>query len=245
MGDIVQLGDDVTLYRGDCMEFMRTQPDGAVDAVVTDPPYGIGFEYATHDDSPDGYGEWLWGVIAEAERTCSPGSPVFVWQAMLNVRRFTEWFPRDWRIFAACKNFVQMRPTAMQYAFDPVVVWWTPGEMYAAGTLSRDWHIGNTANTLNRGAGESHGHPCARPLDQLEHIIQQWARPRCTVLDPFMGSGTTGVACVRTGRRFIGCEIDPAYFDIAERRIREAQMQPPLIPHDAPKPEQGTMFEVP
>jgi len=56
-----------------------------------------------------------------------------------------------------------------------------------------------------------------------------------TVLDPFMGSGTTGVACVRTGRRFIGIEIDPGYFAIAERRIREAQLQPPLLPNNGIK----------
>ena len=55
-----------------------------------------------------------------------------------------------------------------------------------------------------------------------------------TVLDPFMGSGTTGVACVRTGRRFIGIEIDPTYFAIAQRRIAEAQLQPALFAPNAP-----------
>ena len=236
--------DDVTLYLGDCLDILRALPAGCVDAVVTDPPYGIGFKYASHDDTPNGYGEWLWSILAESERLCSSGSPVFVWQAMQNVRHFAEWFPRDYRIFAACKNFVQMRPTAMQYAFDPVIVWWTPGAVYSAGTLSRDWHVGNTANTLNRGNGEAYGHPCARPLEQVAHIVEQWVSPGATVLDPFMGSGTTGVACVRTGRRFIGIEIDPTYYAIAERRIREAQMQPRLFPVDSgDKPEQGGLFE--
>jgi site-specific DNA-methyltransferase (adenine-specific) len=220
---------DVTLYLGDCLEYMRTLDAGSVDAVITDPPFGIGFKYATHDDTPEGYGQWLWSVLQEAERLCRPGSPVFVWQAMPNIRKLADWFPREWRLFAACKNFVQMRPTAMQYAFDPVVVWWTEGERYSEGTLSRDWYIGNTANTLNRKAGDAMGHPCARPLDQLTHIVNQWVRPGGTVLDPFMGSGTTGVACVQTGRHFIGCEIDAGYFAIAEKRIRDAQMQPLLL----------------
>ena len=57
-----------------------------------------------------------------------------------------------------------------------------------------------------------------------------------TVLDPFMGSGTTGVACVRTGRRFIGIEISEQYFAIAQRRIAEAQLQPTLIRHERPEP---------
>lgn len=114
----------------------------------------------------------------------------------------------------------------MQYAFDPVIVWWKEGaKPWAAGTASRDFHIGNTANTLRRGDSEAYGHPCARPLDQMRHIIEQWVKPSGTVLDCFAGSGTTGVACVQTGRRFIGCEIEPKYFDIAVRRITDAQAQ--------------------
>lgn len=208
---------------------MRTLPDGCVDAVVTDPPFGIDFKYATFKDRPERYGERLWEALQEAERLCRPGSPIFVWQAMPNARFFSEWFPREYRIFAACKNFVQMRPTAMQYAFDPVIVWWTPGDKYSEGTLSRDWYVGNTANTLNRRNGDSMGHPCARPLDALTHIVNQWVRPGGTVLDGFMGSGTTGVACLQTGRNFIGMEIDPSYFAIAQKRIAKAQMQMPLL----------------
>jgi DNA modification methylase len=234
---------DVTLIQGDCLDILPTL--GKVDAVITDPPFGIGFKYATHDDTPDNYGQWLWRIIEMAEGKCEAGSPLFVWQAMLNIRRFAEWFPRDWRIFAACKNFVQMRPTAMQYAFDPVLVWWTPGNVYSEGTSSRDWHIGNTANTLNRGAGEAYEHPCARPLGQVEHIINQWVKPDGVVLDPFMGSGTTGVACVRTGRRFIGVEIDPGYFAIAQRRIAEAQLQPRLFDDRPPTHETLPLFGEP
>lgn len=217
---------NVTLHLGDCLEFIRSLPDGCVDAVVTDPPYGIGFKYATHDDTPDGYGAWLWECIEEAERLCKPGSPIFVWQATRNVRRFAEWFPRDWRIFAACKNFVQMRPKCpMQYSFDPVLVWWTTGEPWTEGTANRDWHIANTAPSARKGLADVKGHPCPRPLDQVVHIVNQWVRPCGTVLDCFAGSGTTGVACVQTGRSFIGCEIDEGYFEIAKRRIEQAQMQ--------------------
>jgi site-specific DNA-methyltransferase (adenine-specific) len=243
MSERVVIGD-ATLYLGDCLEVLPTLATGSVDAIITDPPFGIGFKYESHDDTPNGYAEWMWHCIEIAESKCAPGSPIFVWQAMPNIRHLATWFPRDWRIFAACKNFVQMRPTAMQYAFDPVLVWWTDGKKWAAGTANRDYYIGNTANTLRRGDGDAFGHPCARPLDQVRHIIEQWVRPSGTVLDCFAGSGTTGVACAQTGRRFIGIEIDPVYFEIAVKRIAAAYAQPrlPLAEPDAPAHIAPRMF---
>ena len=214
--------DAVCIYHGDCREVLPSL--GPVGAVVTDPPFGIGFKYESHDDTPDGYGEFVWAVIEAAERLCLPGAPVFVWQAMPNVRRFHEWFPREWRIFAAAKNFVQMRATAMQHAYDPVLVWWVHGEKpWASGTASRDFHVGNTAGIVSRLTHEK-AHPCPRPLDQVEHIIAQWVRPGATVLDPFMGSGTTLVACKRLGRKAIGIERERKYCDLAIERLAQGAL---------------------
>lgn len=215
-----------TLYLGDARDVLPGIE--AVDAVVTDPPYGVGFKYASHDDKPEayagGYGAWLWSIIEAAEAKCSPGSPVFVWQASLNVRRFAEWFPRDWRLFVAAKNFAQMRPTAMQYAYDPVIVWWTEGEPWSEPSgehgVNRDFHVANVSATISK--GRTHAHPCPRPLDQVQHIIRQWVRPNGVTLDCFMGSGTAGVAAIAAGRRFVGIEKDPEYFEIACRRIAAA-----------------------
>lgn len=213
--------EGIQIYHGDCREILSSLPECfSVDAVITDPPYGINFKYESHDDSPDGYGRFVWSAIEQAERFCLPGSPVFVWQAMLNVRSFNEWFPRDWRIFAAAKNFVQMRPVAMQYAFDPVLVWWTEGERWSAGTASRDFHIANTSGVIAAKTYEK-SHPCPRPLDQLQHIIDQWVRPSGAILDPFMGSGTTLVAGKNSGRKAIGIEIEERYCEIAAKRLSQ------------------------
>lgn len=235
MFEKVELASNITLYRGDCSRVLPTINRGEVDGVITDPPFGINFKYNQHNDTPEGYGQWLWNIIEQAESKCTPGAPVFVWQAMPNCRHFSEWFPCDYRIFAACKNFVQMRPAVMQYAYDPVIVWWTDGneKPYCAGNASRDWHIGNTANTLNRKAGDAGNHPCARPLDQVTHIVNQWIKPGGTVLDVFMGSGTTCVSCVQTGRGFIGIEIDKEYFDFAVKRISKTLEQPRLFNQNA------------
>jgi DNA modification methylase len=234
---------DATLYLGDCREILDEWPPCfRVDALVCDPPYGVGFKYASHDDSPaayeGGYDAWLWGILEAGEAHLMPGSPVFVWQASLHVRKFASRFPREWRLFCAAKNFVQMRPTAMQFAYDPVIAWWTEGDKWSAGTASRDFHVANTAPVIATPENLERGHPCPRPLDQVRHIVEQWVRPDSTCLDPFMGSGTTGVACAKLGRKFIGIEIEPKYFDIACKRIDEAYRQPRLFKDEAPKPKQ-------
>ena len=66
-------------------------------------------------------------------------------------------------------------------------------------------------------------HPCPKPLKVMKWLVQRFAREKEMVLDPFAGSGTTGVACIQTGRNFIGFEIDPGYCEIARRRCREAE----------------------
>jgi DNA modification methylase len=88
------------------------------------------------------------------------------------------------------------------------------------------------------------GHPAVFPVDLAEEIVGAYTRPGDTVLDPFMGSGSTGVACARLGRRFVGIEIHEPYFDIACRRIEEAQRQGDLLRDVLPaaKPVQEVML---
>lgn len=232
---------DATLYLGDCMDILPTLDK--VDAVITDPPYGVGFKYENHDDRPEsydgGYDCWLMRRIEACEALCAPKSPVFVWQSGTHIRLLANRFQRDWRLFVAAKNFVQMRPTAMQYAFDPVVVWWTPGDEkpWSDGSATRDFHIANTAPVIGQKENIERGHPCPRPLDQVTHIISQWVKPFSTSIDPFMGSGTTGVAAIQMGRKFIGIEREPKYFDIACRRIEQASRQVDMF-IEQPKQEQ-------
>ena len=75
---------------------------------------------------------------------------------------------------------------------------------------------------------EVYNHPTEKPVEIMERLIEMTSLNDHVILDPFMGSGTTGVACVQTGRNFIGIEIDHDYFAIAERRIKEAEAQPRL-----------------
>jgi DNA modification methylase len=96
-------------------------------------------------------------------------------------------------------------------------------------------------NGVGPGCTEYAGHPTQKPIDLMQWLIEKTTG---TILDPFMGSGTTGVACVKLGRRFIGIEIEPKYFDIACRRIEAAYKQPDLFVQDpAPKPVQLSLLE--
>ena len=240
----VQIGD-CTLYRADCRDVLPLLPK--VDAVVTDPPYGIGFVYDTHVDDEASYQEFIWPIIERAEALLHPGCPVFVWQAQKWMNRFHELFPRNWRILIVGKNFVQIRATHMQYAYDPVVVWWKDGAnpwTWKDGPIRRDYFVSNCASTMSDTKSLAKLHPCPRQVDVCEYVIGNWAPPNSTILDPFMGTGTTGVACVKLGRKFIGIEIDEGYFEIACRRIEQAYAQPDLfVASPIPAAEQLTMLE--
>jgi site-specific DNA-methyltransferase (adenine-specific) len=89
--------------------------------------------------------------------------------------------------------------------------------------------VANTASVVSDPTRIEKGHPCPRPLDTVEEVVANFTLPGGTVLDPFAGSGTTAIACLRTGRNFIGCEIDPGYYEIARERIADEQARMPLL----------------
>lgn len=232
MSRIENIADGVTLYLGDCRDILPTL--GTVAAVVTDPPYGIGFKYESHVDDRATYPQFIWPIIEAAEHLVAPGGPVFVWQAQEWMPRFAELFPRNWRILIAAKNFVQMRAVAMQHAYEPVVVWWKDGakpwRSLAGSTFAnRDWFVADSASAVSDTKRLAKQHPCPRQDDVCEFIVSNWVPEGGIILDPFMGSGTTGVAAIKLGRRFIGIEMEPKYFDLACRRMAEAMRQPDIF----------------
>ena len=202
----------ITIYHGDCREVL---PGLTADALVTDPPYGIGWARATWSDDADAYPEIMRWLVAEGVRI---GGWCFVFQSMPNIGRFHEWFPEGWRLFAACKNFAQIRPTGVWHSWDPVVFWNSgPNSGPNSGVVYRDYHVGNVAGVL----GNNPGHPCPRPLDTMQHIVQLAAAEGAAIVDPFMGSGTTLLAAKNTNRRAIGIEIEERYCEFAAKRLAQ------------------------
>ncbi len=222
-----------TIITGDARELSKAIPDESVDLILTDPPFGIGFKYDNgYKDDPGQYDDLMKWLIRESNRVIKPGGLIFVFVAQTQLRHIWPIFPENSRIFAACKNFVQIRPTQVQFAYDPVIFWRKDGIRLKEDS-GRDWHIGNTSPA----SYDVTFHPCPRPLDTIVYMVDNFS-PRCgVVLDWFMGSGTTALACKITERYWWGCEIIPETAELARQRV--AQTQPPL-PLEM-QPQQATL----
>ena len=204
---------EVKLYLGDCLEVMKSIPDKSVDAVITDPPYGIGEDVRKADKS--GRTEFTtdnrWDLAIPEKLYFSEIFRASNNQIIWGGNYFVDYLhnSRCWLIWDKMQKFS---------GADAELAWTSFDKSTKAFRKSRvEFH-----------SEEKKVHPTQKPLSLMRWAIENYTNEGDTILDPFMGSGTTGVACVQTGRNFIGIEIDPTYFAIAERRIAEAQMQPRL-----------------
>ena len=218
---IETLAEGVTLYCGDCREVLLTLPP--VDACVTDPPYGIAYAWK-------GGGRFGWGNA----------------DAYKEMRNGWDQKPPDGAFLAALVgmakeailwggNYFELPPSRGW------LVWNKPERGFTLAEAELAWTNIDTVIRVFDGVRSDPGreHPTQKPL-----ALMQWCVKRLegrTILDPFLGSGTTGVAAVKLGRRFIGIEIEPKYFDIACRRISQALAQPDMFV-ERPKPAKQESF---
>ena len=216
---------DATLYLGDCRDILPTL--GKVDAVVTDPPYGIGKDGQTKTTGGNGgrkayeFRGWdterppadLFGDILSK-------APVAV---LWGGNYFADLLP------PTGKWFVWDKGQRINQS-DGELAWTSLPGALRIGTFNR-------VELMTDGAE----HPTQKPVKLMTWTLAQIGDP-ASVLDPFMGSGTTGVACMKRGLSFIGIEREPSYFDIACRRIEEAYRQPRLFAEPEPKPIQEPLL---
>ncbi|MCC7390172.1 MAG: site-specific DNA-methyltransferase [Phycisphaerales bacterium] len=208
---------DATLYRADCFDVLPTLAE--IDTVITDPPYGIGFAYRSYDDDPADYDRLMSRLVPKLSRVTGNG-PCFVWQSPLKADRWHRYFPEGFRIVAACKIPREHMGKQTCLSWDPVIFW--SGRSLLKDELPRDWHVADLRPW--DGYRGDNPVPCPRPLAQVQYFCNSVRGS--TILDPFMGSGTTGVAAILAGKRFIGIERDPVYFEYACRRIEAASKEP-------------------
>jgi site-specific DNA-methyltransferase (adenine-specific)/modification methylase len=224
MNRVERIGD-ATLYLGDCMEILPTLPK--VDAVVTDPPYGLGEKWSGGGGSkrsswrfdPSEAKGWDSAVVADLLPIVAAGRKAIIWGGHL--------YPlppsRGWLLWDKKQSGD-----------------WTTGHAELAWTT-----LDQPVRAFRMSQAEAHTnmhkeHPTQKPLALMLWCLEQVKDSR-TILDPFAGSATTGVACAQLGRKFIGIEREPKYFDIACRRIEQAYAQGQLFPQAQEKPEQGAL----
>jgi DNA modification methylase len=178
------------------------------DCIVTDPPYGISFA----------------SKPSKSKRRA--GMKPQLWDNRRpDIRQLLE-YKKPMVVFGG--NYYQL-PVSRCW-----LIWIKPDALPSMGNVEMAWtnfdknskYIVQTISATNP---ERVNHPTQKPLKVMRYIIENFTREGDTVFDPFMGSGTTGVACVQLNRNFIGCEISPEYFGIAEKRIRQADSTPSLF----------------
>ena len=218
--------NDVEIWHGDCLELMKNIPDKSIDLIVTDPPYGIDLTpqrengkfkniKVINDDNLD----WLEQFVEETYRISKNTVCIFCgWQ---NIDKFKIAFEKKFII----KNILVWNKD-----------WFGMGNNYRpnyelillcckTNVISKSKNKSNIL-TYRRLSSKKMLHSCEKPVPLLEDLIYELSDESNVVLDTFMGSGSTGVACKNLNRKFIGIELDDTYYEIAKNRINGVPESP-------------------
>lgn len=226
------LGNPMTIHHGDCVDYLAGIADGSIDMVLTDPPYGVAYKTSrrttehrfAREIENDRDLSIVEAVAPHLARVMKDDAALFMfcaWKKQDEVARIVE------GAGLAVKNRIVWDKGvttagdlegAFGYQYE-VLLFATKGRPAIRGKRLPDvWrHMRVSVNKLR--------HQNEKPVPLLEKAILAMSDPGDTVLDPFMGSGSTGVACLNCGRNFIGCEIDPGYFEVARDRLAAESAQ--------------------
>ena len=226
MKDSVNFGD-VQLVNQDCLEFMATMRDNSVDAVITDPPYNISRDnnFNTMGRAGIDFGEWdkdqdILSYIEECYRVLGKNGSFVVfndWKNLGDIVKFAE------GIGFVTKDMLRLEKTNpmprnrdRRYITDfECAVWFTmPKAKWVFNRKDPNYQRPKFVHSVDKGM-----HPTQKSLSLMEDIVEIHTNPGQVVLDPFMGSGTTGLACAKTGRKFVGVELDENYYATAKKRV--------------------------
>jgi ParB family chromosome partitioning protein len=206
-------------------EVVRTFGNACFDAVIADPDWNLGLTYNAvyypRIDPEDYWAGWLEPIYTEFMRILRPGGFLALVQPQAHYPYFGSWFSRDFRVYISCYGFPGKGDASSPLvpAHTPVIVQWKPGTRIPCPyprKRSFDYFVSNGVySPLAR------LHPCPRPLDQLESLIENFVLPGARVLDAFAGAGTCSVACKRLGREFLAVEKDRDFCNLIERRLKE------------------------
>jgi len=195
-----------TLHNGDGIQFMRSLQSKSIGAIITDPPYGLDFQGESWDSFIP---EW----IAEARRVAKI--------VAFTTAPTTQWdYPRpDW---VSCWYREAAQSRTIYGSFNH----WSPVLIYGD---KPSFTVDSIKLHAIKHNSPDVDHPSPKPLALMRWLVLSMSAEGDTVLDPFMGSGSTGVACVQLGRSFIGCDLKAEYVAIAESRIQSAVLSPSFL----------------
>ncbi len=198
-----------TLHNGDCLEYMKTLEPNSVQAVITDPPYGI--------DKEEWDGEFPVWLLDESFRISElviiiPG----IWSLGTCISAMKDKYL--WTVAGHKPGAMSNTPIGFNN-WQPIVIGGSP--KIRAGVDAFDFRPTDP--------DESYYHSCQKPLNFMRWIISRFTLETDIIFDPFMGSGSTGIAALQLGRSFMGCELSPEYFAVAEKRIKKASLQQHLF----------------
>jgi site-specific DNA-methyltransferase (adenine-specific) len=226
---------DCQLYLGDCMDILPLI--SGINACITDPPYGVSFQSnrrkikhdKIHNDSEL---SWLPALDRALFNALSDDAIMISFYGFLHIDQFMT----AWKLagFEPKSHFVWVKNNIG-------CGWFTRPQHEAAYLLTKGSPEKPTlapSNVLRADMTGNEYHPTQKPVTLMERLIKPYTDRESTVLDPFMGSGTTGVACAKMGRKFIGIEMEPKYFEIACKRIEDAYKQPDMFVEPPKKVEQ-------
>lgn len=208
----VEVIGNATLYLGDCREIMPGLPK--VDAVITDPPYGF-----LSGSSGQGAGKLKSRKLNIADTGWDVAPPDDLIRMTIDAGRDAVIWGGNYFSLPPCRGLLIWDKQQPWPNFSAAEVAWT--------TLDRPAAMFRLFSSL-ADKGADNPHPTVKPLELMRWTLGFFPSAQ-SVLDPFMGSGSTGVACMNLGRQFIGIEREPKYFDIARRRIEDAQRQQRLF----------------
>lgn len=221
------LAEGVRVILGDCREILPSLPK--IGALVSDPPYGISYK------SPSGKGKTLRGdyaVIAGDTEDFDP-QPLLGWPqvCLFGGNHFAHRLPPSAKWLVWDKR-AGMTPNNNS---DCELAWCKEG-----GSARLITHLWNGMLKASE-RSDLRVHPTQKPIAVMEWVINQVAAPGVAIVDPYLGSGSTGVACVRQSRPFTGIEVDQNYFDVACRRISDALTRPDIFAERPAAPVQEAM----
>ena len=200
---------------GDCLEIMKNIPDKSVDLILTDPPYNVGKDYGNDSDKQEekAYLEWIFSIQKETRRITKTGGLSLWFFSIKHLPLIYNQF-KDWNyLWTACwiaKNKRSMSTTGYNL--------WQPILIYG----ERKW-IKNQDVYFSITGQEKNGHPTPKPIKLISDLVNDFSNENDLILDPFLGSGTTAIACKQLNRRYIGIEISEKYCQIAKDRISSTE----------------------